>query len=266
MSDLMAWEYPARGIKTENISRWLGRERKTAMCSPGDVACYVRRCAAWATGRRSRKRFKTRARITYSDSMVTRARCANRSRRWLTRWNGCIHYAECQLGGHATEESGPGRVEQRRCMASGCPQRAPFDAWSGIKSVVMLESLRQMERDVTTERRYFVSSLAPDSKRLSEAIRRIGKWRTACTGAWVWCFMKTRAVRGATMLAIRVLEQSLRIRPHPLSGTRDKCGIVKRIPARQDDVFQLRLEQRPVIQAMYQCVNEHQCSIFTETP
>lgn len=83
-----------------------------------------------------------------------------------------MHYAEFANWGHATEESGHGRVEHRRCVALGCPQRAPFDAWAGIKSVVMLESLRQTEQDLATEKRYFVSSLPPDSKRLSEAIRR----------------------------------------------------------------------------------------------
>jgi predicted transposase YbfD/YdcC len=40
-----------------------------------------------------------------------------------------------------------------------------------MKSVVMVESMRQTANQVAAETRYFVSSLPPDSKRLAQAIR-----------------------------------------------------------------------------------------------
>ena len=41
-----------------------------------------------------------------------------------------------------------------------------------MKSVVMVEAMRQTTEAVTAQTRYFVSSLPPDEKRLTEAIRR----------------------------------------------------------------------------------------------
>jgi len=81
------------------------------------------------------------------------------------------HYAEFADWGHATEEAGHGRIEWRRCVALACPTGEPFDNWDGIESIVMVESMRQTENNVSTERRYFISSLPPDSERLAHAIR-----------------------------------------------------------------------------------------------
>jgi len=81
------------------------------------------------------------------------------------------NYAEFADWGHSTEEAGHGRIERRRCVALACPAGEPFDAWAGIQSVVMVESMRQTEGSVTTERRHFISSLPPDSERLAHAIR-----------------------------------------------------------------------------------------------
>src|SRR6478735_576442 len=87
----------------------------------------------------------------------------------VTEWE---HYADFDDWGHVTEGAGHGRIEWRRCLALRCPQRGPFDAWAGMKSVVMVEAIRQTDEAVTAETRYFVSSLPPDSPRLAEAIRR----------------------------------------------------------------------------------------------
>jgi len=81
------------------------------------------------------------------------------------------HYRTFANWGHADENAGHGRVERRRCVALPCPASAPFADWPGIESVTMVESTRQAEGKITTEKRYFVSSLASDSKRLACAIR-----------------------------------------------------------------------------------------------
>lgn len=81
------------------------------------------------------------------------------------------HYGEFADWGHATEEAGHGRIERRRCVALACPTGEPFDNWVGMQSIVMVESMRQTEDKVSAERRYFISSLPPDSERLAHAIR-----------------------------------------------------------------------------------------------
>jgi predicted transposase YbfD/YdcC len=47
----------------------------------------------------------------------------------------------------------------------------PFDNWVDMQSIVMVESMHQTEDNVNAERRYFISSLPPDSERLAHAIR-----------------------------------------------------------------------------------------------
>jgi predicted transposase YbfD/YdcC len=73
--------------------------------------------------------------------------------------------------GHVTEDAKHGRKERRRYVALACPDIAPYDVWSGLQSVIMVESMRQTNDNVTAEKRYFVSSLPPDAKHLAQAIR-----------------------------------------------------------------------------------------------
>lgn len=73
--------------------------------------------------------------------------------------------------GTRSKEKKHGRVETRRCVALACDHWDGIDAWAGLKSVVMIESVRQMENDVSSEKRYYISSLEPDSKKLAHAIR-----------------------------------------------------------------------------------------------
>jgi predicted transposase YbfD/YdcC len=48
----------------------------------------------------------------------------------------------------------------------------------------MVESMRRIAQDVTVEKRYYISSLAPDSQQLAHAIRSHWEVETGCTGAW----------------------------------------------------------------------------------
>jgi len=85
-----------------------------------------------------------------------------------TEWQ---NYTEFDQMGHVTKDAKHGRKERRRCVALACPNAAPYDAWAGLQSVVMVESMRQTNDSVTAEKRYFVSSLPPDAKHLAHAIR-----------------------------------------------------------------------------------------------
>jgi predicted transposase YbfD/YdcC len=68
-----------------------------------------------------------------------------------------------------------GRIERRRCWALGDPAHLayvdPDGDWPGLRSVVMVESTRRIRETVTTEVRYFLSSLAPDATALNRAVR-----------------------------------------------------------------------------------------------
>jgi predicted transposase YbfD/YdcC len=74
---------------------------------------------------------------------------------------------------HREVEKDHGRIETRRCVASDILtrwQQEP-DLWPGLRSIVMVESTREIGDTVTTERRYYVSSLPPDAARISRAVR-----------------------------------------------------------------------------------------------
>lgn len=86
----------------------------------------------------------------------------------VTEW---LNYRDFANWGHSAEEKGHGRAETRRCVALACDDWEKIDAWAGMKSVVMIESLRQSGGEFSSEKRYYISSLAPDSEKLAQAIR-----------------------------------------------------------------------------------------------
>lgn len=66
---------------------------------------------------------------------------------------------------HREIENGHGRIETLRCVTSDSLTRWQYepDLWPGLRSIVMIESTREIGDTVTTECRYFVSSLQPDA-------------------------------------------------------------------------------------------------------
>jgi predicted transposase YbfD/YdcC len=86
----------------------------------------------------------------------------------VTEWKNYKGFASW---GCRTKDKGHGRVETRRCVALACDHWESSDAWAGMKSVVMVESIRQADKKCSSEKRYYISSLAPDSGKLAEAIR-----------------------------------------------------------------------------------------------
>ncbi|HEX7643150.1 MAG TPA: ISAs1 family transposase [Burkholderiaceae bacterium] len=102
----------------------------------------------------------------------------------VAEWQNYVDFSDW---GHVTEDAGHGRRERRRCIALPCPAGAPFDAWAEMKSVVMVESARRTGDKTTVEKRYYVSSLPPDAKRLAQAIR--SHW--AIENRLHWCLDMT---------------------------------------------------------------------------
>jgi predicted transposase YbfD/YdcC len=85
-----------------------------------------------------------------------------------TQWR---NYEDFSNWGARSQERGHGRIDTRRCVALPCDDWTDIEAWAGLRSVVMIESIRQTDNGVSSEKRYYISSLKPDSKKLAHAIR-----------------------------------------------------------------------------------------------
>jgi predicted transposase YbfD/YdcC len=74
-----------------------------------------------------------------------------------------------------TVNKGHGRLEIRRCWAIGDPAYLayvdPERTWPGLKSLALVEAERRIGDAVTTELRYYLSSLPADAAALNHAIR-----------------------------------------------------------------------------------------------
>ena len=76
-----------------------------------------------------------------------------------------------------------GRIETRKCIVSediSCIEN-PQD-WRGIRSIVMLQCVRDMGEKQTSETRYYISSLPPDPQKILHAIR--AHWSIENTLHW----------------------------------------------------------------------------------
>lgn len=83
-----------------------------------------------------------------------------------------------------TSESGHGREETRRVYSLEAPEwLRGKEQWSHLSSLIMVEARRELNDQASTERRYYMSSLAPDAKRAAEAVR--GHWGIENSSHWV---------------------------------------------------------------------------------
>ena len=85
---------------------------------------------------------------------------------------GPSHVPSSDLAFHQTVEKDHGRIETRRYWQSQTLSWfADLDKWEGLRSVGVVESVRDIQGQVTTERRYYLSSLPLDIACFSRAIR-----------------------------------------------------------------------------------------------
>jgi predicted transposase YbfD/YdcC len=86
--------------------------------------------------------------------------------------------AGCQGVAHTQArwvEKGHGRIETRRCVVTddlGCLGEG--HGWAGAKTLVMVESTREIKGMASTERRYYISSRLAGAEHLGRAVR--GHW------------------------------------------------------------------------------------------
>lgn len=71
-----------------------------------------------------------------------------------------------------SRETGHGRMETRRCWSIEAPEwLSGFAEWKDLKSLVMIESTREVKDQKTTENRYYLASIAPNAEIASQAVR-----------------------------------------------------------------------------------------------
>ncbi len=77
-----------------------------------------------------------------------------------------------------------GRIEERRYWHVNAPDYLHgFGEWRDLQSVGMCEAVREVEGHVTTEQRYYLSSLPVEAEKFSEAVR--GHWAIENSCHWV---------------------------------------------------------------------------------
>ena len=81
------------------------------------------------------------------------------------------------MGGH-------GRIEVRQCWSvEDVAWLAHIEKWKGLRSIVLVEARRIEGQKETLQRRYYISSLPSQTKRLAEAVR--GHWGIENRLHWV---------------------------------------------------------------------------------
>jgi predicted transposase YbfD/YdcC len=69
-------------------------------------------------------------------------------------------------------DAGHGRIETRTCVVSSQTDwLEQKSAWRGLKTIAMIEERREIGEKVSLERRFFISSLPADAKRIAQAVR-----------------------------------------------------------------------------------------------
>ena len=148
-----------------------------------------------------------------------------------------------RFGEHTEIGKDHGRIETRRCVASEDIQwLARRERWCGVRSVAMIESTRQIGEHSSTERRYYISSLGADAKRLGEAIR--GHWGIENSMHWVLDVAfgedqcRARVKNAAQNFAIlrRIVINLLRADPTTKVGAK-----TKRLKASADDRYRAHI-------------------------
>jgi predicted transposase YbfD/YdcC len=100
-------------------------------------------------------------------------------------WAERIGFKEIKYDYHQTLEKGHGRIEERRCWVTAeIGWLEGKEKWKNLKSVVMVEAIREViGGKKTVERRYFISSLEANAELALKCVR--GHW--AIENNLHWC-------------------------------------------------------------------------------
>jgi len=88
---------------------------------------------------------------------------------------------------HEENTKGHGRIENRKCTSIILENQAiglkEINKWKGLKSIVRIESQREYKNKISTETRYYISSLETNAKEFNESIRK--HWSIENSLHWV---------------------------------------------------------------------------------
>ena len=85
---------------------------------------------------------------------------------------------------HTTVDGGHGRVETRRAIVtSDIDWLEDKNDWDGVKSIGMLESIREIDGNRSHERRYYICSLNANARTFGQAVRK--HWGIENSVHWV---------------------------------------------------------------------------------
>lgn len=71
-----------------------------------------------------------------------------------------------------TIDNGHGRRERRRVYSLSAPEFLnKKELWRDLNSLIMVEAIREVDDQMSAERRYYIASLAPDAKLAAETVR-----------------------------------------------------------------------------------------------
>lgn len=91
---------------------------------------------------------------------------------------------DLSVDSYETEDEDHGRIERRRYWTTNQVEGFPHSrAWKGLRLFGMVEAERRIGKQLSVERRYFISSLPNDAQRFGEAVR--GHWGIENSLHWV---------------------------------------------------------------------------------
>lgn len=99
---------------------------------------------------------------------------------------------------HQQIDGSHGRVKTRMCTVTEDIEwlKANHPQWEGLRSVVKIESVRELKNKTETKKRHYVSSLAADPEHTLEVIRQHWGIENSLhwTGYWMFVLVTIRAV------------------------------------------------------------------------
>lgn len=131
---------------------------------------------------------------------------------------------------HRSVDKGHGRIEIRTCYATtNIEWLKERSDWKGLKSIVMVESIRKIRGKETSEKRFFISSLPASSVLLSHAIR--SHWGIENTLHWTldMVFREDESrIRNRSTAQIMALFRRLSINLLRMLPEKESVGIKRR--------------------------------------
>lgn len=103
---------------------------------------------------------------------------------WLFEQAKAVNFASVDHDFYQSINKGHGRVEIRRYWTlSELDYLEQFERWQGLKTIVMVQSERQIEGQISLETRYLIGSLPLDAVRIAQAVR--SHWAIENSLHWV---------------------------------------------------------------------------------